>query len=252
MALKITKLEPTKPRIKALIYGPPGSGKTTLVATANQHEDMANLLIADIDDGLLSIQSEKGIIKASIDCTQDLEELQQMAARGAEEFEGIQTIAIDSISELNDNLMREIAIREAKKSSDRKPDKNEIQDYGEATARLSRVLRFCRSLPFHIIATAHDKTDKRIVDTRKKSKHDAQVLAIYPKLPEKLGTAVRGIFDFVWYLDSDGEGGRRMLTQPNGVIAAKTRGNKFAPKLGNVVTNPNLAEIYSLLLETEV
>jgi len=251
MVIEIKAVTAERPRIKALIYGPPGSGKTTLAATASKHPEMEKVLFADIDKGLLSVASVGGLGYADINNLGELEELQAMIAGNAEALNGVQTLVIDSLSELFDNYMREIAQKAAASDKKRDPDVNEIQDYGHATSRISRVVRWCRELPLHVIATAHDKVDKRPVDARKKSKHDAEILGVYPKFPAKLGTAIMGTFDFVWYLAVDSDGTRNMLTQPSGAYQAKTRGQTFAKELGQIVKEPNIAEIYTLLLNTE-
>lgn len=259
MPIKITPVKLGKPKIKALIYGDPGVGKTVLAATSNGHPEMANALVANIDDGLISIASRKGLLEARIKSVEELEELQGMAARNAPEFGGVQTIIIDSGTELYEETLRQIALREFKKKNRTDRDKNQIEDYGEATSKLNRVFRWCRDLDYHVIMTALAKVDRKPVDTRKKSKHDAPVLRVAPKFSEKLGTAIMACFDYVWYMyadekkteDKSTEIVRYLLTQPSGVVEAKTRGEHFAPKLGRVVKNPNLAEIYSLLLSTE-
>lgn len=251
MAIKIRPVTLGQPKTKALIYGPPGVGKTLLAASAQAHPQMANVLYANIDGGLITVASREGILEAPITGVQDLEELQGMAARGAKEFEGINTLVIDSGTELLENYLREIAKREAKANSRRDIDKNQIEDYGEATAKLNRIFRWCRDLPIHVVMTALDKVERKPVDQRKQSKHDAPVLAVRPKFTDKLGSAVMACFDYVWYMYIDDEGTRCLLTQPNSIVQAKTRGERFAPELGSVVKNPNLSEIYSLLLKTE-
>ena len=252
MTIKIQPLQITKPKIKALIYGPPGAGKTVLISTAQESPDMGDVLVANIDGGLLSIASSRGILEAPISSVADLEDLQAMAARGAPELANVKTIAVDSGTEIFEAYMREIAAREhAANPKMRDPIKNEIQDYGEATVRLTRIFRWLRDLPYHVIVTALDKADRRVVDTRKKSKQEAEVLAVYPKFPDKLCSAVMATFDFVWYLAATEDGTRAILTQPNGVVLAKTRGQKFAKEIGPVVHNPNLAELYATLIRTE-
>lgn len=251
MAILIRPVTLGQPKIKALVYGAPGVGKTVLAATAAEHPQMAKVLYANIDGGLISIASRKGLLEAPINCIEELEELQGMAARGAEEFTGVNTLVIDSGTELLENLLRQIALREFKKDKQRDRDKNQIEDYGETTAKLTRIFRWCRDLPLHVIMTAHEKVDRKLVDTRKQSKHDAPVLSVRPKFTDKLGTSIMGCFDYVWYMYMNNDGLRCLMTQPNSVVQAKTRGERFAPALGNVVKDPNMSEIYSLLIKTE-
>lgn len=251
MAVIIRPVTLGQPKTKALIYGAPGVGKTLLAASAQSHPQMAKVLYANIDGGLITVASREGILEAPISNVDELEELQGMAARGAKELEGVNTLVIDSGTELLENYLREIAAREAKRNKNRDIDKNQIEDYGEATAKLNRIFRWCRDLPLHVIMTAHEKVERKIVDTRKQSKHDAPVLAVRPKFTDKLGTSIMGCFDYVWYMYIDNEGARCLLTQPSSIVQAKTRGEMFAPALGSVVKNPNMSEIFSLLIKTE-
>lgn len=251
MALIIRPVTLGKPKIKALIYGPPGVGKTLLAASAASHPQMTKVMYANIDGGLITVASREGLLECPISNVAELEELQGMAARGAKDFEGVNTLVIDSGTELLENYLREIAFRESKANKHRDRDKNQIEDYGEATAKLNRIFRWCRDLPTHVIMTAHDKVERKIIDTRKQSKLEAPVLAVRPKFTDKLGTSIMGCFDYVWYMYIDDENTHCLLTQPTSIVQAKTRGEKFAKALGSIVKNPNLSEIFSLLLKTE-
>ena len=69
-----------------------------------------------------------------------------------------------------------------------------------------------------------------------------------PALCEKL----MYLYDHIWYLaiGEDGET-RQLLTRDSGVYKGKTRGKAFADRLGEVVINPNLGEIFALYKETQ-
>lgn len=76
-----------------------------------------------------------------------------------------------------------------------------------------------------------------------------------PNLTDKLGTAIMGYMDFVWYLytademvgnEEQGyysETHRYLLTQPINNYAAKTRGLDFASRIGAVIKDPNMVDI---------
>ena len=137
----------------------------------------------------------------------------------------------------------------------RKKDKNYsvdevyLEDYGIAGKRLARILRGFRDLPIHVIYIAHKKDKMRQgTNTLEESK---------PNLTEKLGTAVMGYMDFVWYLYTadevvgseetgySSETHRYLLTQPMNNFAAKTRGAEFAQRIGSVIKDPNMVKIMS-------
>ena len=134
-----------------------------------------------------------------------------------------------------------------KKNKDYTIDEVYLEDYGVAGKRLARILRGFRDLPIHVIYICHKKDKMRQgTNTLEESK---------PNLTEKLGTAVMGYMDFVWYLYTadepmgDEEHGywtethRYLLTQPMNNYAAKTRGSDFANRIGAVIKDPNMVDI---------
>jgi len=125
-----------------------------------------------------------------------------------------------------------------KKKTNRSKDEITQRDYGVDTARLRRLFRLFRDAPFNVIITAlAKKVYKEGV---------SEPIEVLPQFTEKLGESIMGYQDFVWCLFVDKEGNRKLLTQPKGPFRAKTRGAVFSKKLGNIVDNPNLSEIYRL------
>jgi hypothetical protein len=142
--------------------------------------------------------------------------------------------------------MREYANR-IKKNKNYSIDEVYLEDYGVAGKQLARVLRGFRDLPIHVIYIAHRKDKMRAgTNTLEESK---------PNLTDKLGTAVMGYMDFVWYLYTADEvvgneqvgyrteTHRYLLTQPMNNFAAKTRGSDFANRIGAVIKDPNMVDI---------
>lgn len=252
----IIKPEIFTQKMNVLIYGDPGSGKTHLAGTAQDHPGMANVHFFNIDGGLLTL-AHRGDIRASdITSLEGLEAEMWKIAQGHPDYAGIQTIVIDNITELQTLSLEEIVRQELKGLRGKKEgasiDEIYQDDYGKSTKQMARILRGFRDLPLNKIYIAHRKDKMR--------RNTSIIESTLPSLTEKLGTAVAGYMDFVWYLyqgtEEEGEGDnivqtthRYLLTQSFEAFFAKTRGQAFASALGPFIKDPNMAEIYEIFLQ---
>jgi AAA domain len=176
----------TKPgqnsHLKALIFGPYGSGKTHFLGTAQLDERTAPALYMDFEGGGQTL-SGLDIDVVSIHSWDDFNEVYAELVKGTE----YKTLLLDSLSETHIFALMEIL---AEVSSSRDPDKLEIQDYGKASIQMRRLIRAFRDLPYHFIATSQDKTDReaRVGNVKK------------PALAGQMADEAPGLFDICGYL----------------------------------------------------
>lgn len=242
------------PTFNLLLMGDPGSGKTTMACSAQDHNRMKNVLVANIEGGLLSVAHRGDIHAEDIRSTQDLWNLAWRLVQG--EYGSVNTLVVDNITELQTLNLREIveaAIKGGRnmvKNRERTVDDVWMEDYQKSTLQLGRLFQMLRDLPMNVIFTSHLKrvypkvpegTDLKNIDP----------IAVVPSLSQKLMTTVMGYMDFVWALEVDEETGNRFLvTSPKGVYKCKTRGPNFYAAIGDVVKNPSLPRLFNTFVRT--
>jgi hypothetical protein len=239
-----------------LVYGRPGAGKTTFAASAQDHPAMKNVLFINVEGGLLSIAHRSDIMAVDCKSIVDLDAVfwaiinRDQVANSA--FKGINTVVLDSGTELQtfdlENIVREevASKRNAKRTSD---DEIWREDYGKNTNRMKRALRGFRDAQINFIVTALPKSIMA-------SSESSTPVEVVPWFTSKLGDALQGYMDMVFYMYRDETGKRSIITSdaknPSGTwYRAKTRGQRFADHIGQIVENPSLPELYELFVTTE-
>ena len=247
MTINIKPVREMHHHLKALVYGDSGVGKTYLAGSAEGHEGMQGTLIANLEGGLLTLAGGTADTTERITETAQLQGLLfQLSPSGALHGK-YQTLVIDSLTELQALTLSEILTAECKAKPKRDPNKLELQDYGKSAVMVRSLMRHARNLDMHVIITALAKEE-----IPEGGKHPTNVR------PDAISTTCRStmaLMDHVWYLavksNDDGTPYRALLTQPTGPYKAKTRGELFARTLGNVVRDPDLAEIYDTFIGTQ-
>jgi hypothetical protein len=258
VTLKIYRVGPEDPFIKALIYSEPGVGKTTLAAGAQDHPKMRPVLFLNIEGGLLSVNHRRDLHAIDVSSPDEAEDVATKIATGKKWWGRIRTVVIDNGTELQNLDLQQIVEREmhvVTQGGKRRTSKNDIwqEDYGESTVKLMRIYRKFRHLPIHLVITAHAKYVYPKTMSRNVRQEDLEPTVVLPWLTQKLCKSVMGMVDFVWYMRRSEEDSERreMVTQTDGIIQAKTRGRFFAKRIGPVVENPRLPQLYDALVAAQ-
>jgi KaiC/GvpD/RAD55 family RecA-like ATPase len=251
------------PLIKWLVYSPPGVGKTTFAAKVAEREDMRPVLIVNIDRGESSVMDATHVKQVfpgynddgtrNYTTLKDIEDIiwAIISKKPGWEFK---TVIIDSISELQARNLEEIVYWDMKmnpkadRNKDRSIDDIHVNDYGTSTSNIRRVVRMLRDAHIHVIITAW----MSVVREKKKDGGEGPILAIEPMLTDKLGKAVRGLVEAVWYMyidEKDSDKQRVILTEKKGVVEAKTRVAAWQKMLGNEVRDPHPVTMYEQLIK---
>jgi hypothetical protein len=246
-AIRIYKPNIGKYLLKLLVYGQPGVGKTSLLATANLHPLTAPILIINVEGGMLSVSDASVLgLKEAPDVTDlrsfdDLERIFWFLAKGDHPYK---SVGLDSLSELQmvnlDSVVSQM-VGKAGRSGSKRDNLDDVwlEDYGTSTQQLRRVVRQFRDLPMHVFAVCAEAT------SQDKDKNESA----HPALTPKLRSSVLAYMDVVGYQFIKTEGDkttRCLLTQPYDKWVSKDRSP--GQRLGQVVDEPSIPKIMDLIL----
>lgn len=215
-----------KDKIKMLVYGLPGTGKTYFSATS------PNPLIIDIENGTLSLARHEETKDTSILQYKSLQQLEllikELQAGRLSQFE---TIVIDSFSELQNRVL------DSALSGSSNPYLPTGPDYNVNTNTLRSIASRIFDLDRNIIITAHVKEE-----------HDQNTgrINVRPDLTPKLSNSLVRIFDIIGYMTmirdkKDKELITRRITfsSTDNIIAKSRIG-------GTYIDNPSFIDLFSL------
>jgi hypothetical protein len=211
-------------RLKVLVHGKAGAGKTTLAATTG---DLDATLVVSAEAGLLSLR-RFDIRAVEVTSLAELANVHQTLAAGGHPF---RWVVLDSITELAEKCLHEA----------RKATKDPRQAYGELADTMSAWLRAFRDLPFNVVMLAKQA----------RTQDEAGRMLYGAAMPGKqLPQALPYLFDEVFALrvDTDAEGNltRTLQTGCDAIYDAKDRSGSLA-----LFEPPNLAHIAQKILTQE-
>ena len=233
--------------IKAIIYGAPGSGKTHLFGTANDHKLTGKILIADVDGGSLTLEG-KNVDFTDIHEYTDIQNLYEFLVKyttwrdvyltaededmkkkakgqiaflfnvsGQAEYDAFEvpiifSVAIDTVTELQKKNMKTIMERVVEEHPERDPDVPSVREWGISGNQMRDIIKHFKSLNMHVFYSLHSRIDKD---------DNLGTVMQLPSLPGKLGPEVPGYVDIVgnlvaWVDKETKEFRNALYTQPYG------------------------------------
>lgn len=203
-------------KAKVLIYGPPGAGKTIFSASG------PNTLYLDADGtGALSILNfpelaSKVRVLQVREFNQMLDVLDALRANDPR-FADIETVVIDTLSELQKRHLDEVVAREKAMNPNRAAIPFQ-QDYKTNTEGMRRLVIWFRDIDKNLICVAHETEEKD---------EGTQILTHRPLLTPRLASTMEGIFDLFGYMsaeiDDQFDVTRQLQVMPSRRVKAKTR-----------------------------
>lgn len=220
--MKITKASlSTQSRVKALIMGESGAGKSHLSATAPKP-----LIVLTEPNGAMSVSnSNPDALIVHVNNLTDFYNL-LLLLENDEIKEDYETLIIDSLTELqrffSDYIMKDNTHMT-------------LQDYGQLGTQFSRVIRRVIALPKHVLFTSLIQVELE----EEKTRH------MYPLLTGKLRYTVQQYFTGVGYLyqtgetDESGSAQRALLLDGHDRIKTKA-----FPNTNGTIKDPNLTDLF--------
>jgi len=218
-----------------LVYGEPGSGKTTFAGTCIKK---FKPIILSAESGLLSLRDMGDFDYIKIEKFQDLIDAHDYLALKDNPYD---TVIIDSLTEIQQECMAHIIQSkddEVVALGDYKLPN--IKDWGALGSVMTKTIKYFRNMDKNLIVTAlADRvTNEETLETK-----------IQPSLQGKLKDTVAAYFDEVLYLhtrerikDDKKETVHVISTENNGKWIAKDRSGKLAS-----LVKPDFCEIYEAI-----
>lgn len=195
--IQIKKYSPTSHKVKAVIYGASGAGKTSFAGGAK------NAIFASAEGGLLSI-ADKNPNYVDIRSLQDLNDLLAFLTKGGH---GYETVIIDSITEINDIIKSEIEKKNGKQM--------QLQDWGNLQKKIVTILRGYRDLDMNVLFIAQEKEGAK--------DENGASQKIVPNLNGDMAERIAYFMDIVGYIFVEKTGAHKVITASSPRYLTKDR-----------------------------
>jgi phage nucleotide-binding protein len=205
-------------QVKMLVYGQSGIGKTSLLGTMPERET----LIVSAESGLLCL-ADKSIDVVEVKSYDAVRAAYAFLQKNEDEGR-YKYIAIDSLTEISDLVVKSLKNREEYKNPS-----NALKMWGEFNDTMIGLVKAFRDLPRHVVfsALSDDVNDGGII-----TKHPL----ISGNKAQKL---LSSFFDEVFFLTINQDNEREVCTQPTHQFIAKDRSGKLAsseaPNLNDII-----------------
>lgn len=231
--LPIRKVSETVPKFNMLVYGQSGAGKTRLLGSTFEVEELSPMLLIDIEGGGLTLQTTYPDVETvRVKSWAKLKEIYEQLKLGNH---GYKTVGIDSLTEAQKMGMdftmdtrhpgQELAVPE-------------IKEWNINVEQVRKFVRLFRDLEgVNTIFTALERVD---VDKR------TQLSRRKPSLSGKVADEVAGFLDIVTFLyveEIEKVNTRILLTGNTASTVAKDRSNLLPLQ----IPNPTMSTIYDYI-----
>jgi phage nucleotide-binding protein len=208
----------------ALLYCPPGVGKSTAIGLIAEASE-GNTLVLDVDRTITKTLAKKEIVKDTSKVfieqvdnintfdawSRLMEDLRDMAESGQLKAANITTIAVDNISELERCILSDLGAKGKNKGVPA------MADYQYMQFKLVNSLRQMKALGVNVVWTAWEITEQFTAPD------GSQYSRLYPKCSTKIVDNICGLCDVVGKIFVNKEGQHGILLEATQNIYAKNQ-----------------------------
>lgn len=260
MAYKVSKLTDVDHYLNWMLYGLPGSGKTALACTLQNHPETTGVVVLSVEGGMLSLKNQDWSkfgppLVIDVSDAQVLEEVFWDLIRGSETFKSTKTVVIDSLTEMStkdlEGTVRKNLGKSTKAGKRRESvDDAWLEDRGEVTARQARLVRGFRDMQRNFVATAHPRITYSKDDANMPQTH-LPPLKVEPGFGDRLRQHLCGYMDYVWYMKEGNGTYMDILTRSKGPWYAKSRAEGWS-RFGGQIRWPIGSNLLADVWNTEI